>query len=228
MNSRQPDIQALYQTTSGNEYPLDFFIVRVLAKNLSYQPDIVRRACQDGCSNYNYGGGCPPRAPLLMDLIGLKDEVYLIACRFWSKYKPQRVAQSKNSAIHWKFQDGILARVLNQLGHDLSHTVGEFFLSTGYCMGCPGKKCNFKLGFNYCRNPKKRTYSLEATGINVVETVQVCLNLSMYWYSPGKIDVPYMLKCIAFFPKVDHSEDNRRKFIYDALKSNPRLSPLNL
>lgn len=222
----QPNIKALYFTTSGYQYPLEFFTIRLSGEELSYQPSIVREACLTGCSNYGKTGGCPPRAPLYENLIKGKDEVWLIACRFWSKYKPVRVAQSKNSAIHWKFQDGILARVMNHLGHKLSLRVGGFFLSTGYCLGCPGRKCNFKLGKNFCRNPEKRTFSMEAVGINVVETVKKHLQLEMYWYSPGRIVVPYMLKCIAFFPKnFNVSDIVMSEMVCCAVNENPKIIP---
>lgn len=228
MISKEPDLNMSYRTDSGQEYPLEFFNLKMAANDLIYQPNKVREACRQGCSNYGKAGGCPPRAPLLFDLVSPQEEMWLIACRFWSKYKPSRVAQSRNSAIHWKFQDGIVARVMNNLGHSLNHRNRGFFLSTGYCMGCPGKKCNFKLGNSFCRSPEKRTYSMEATGINVVETVKKHFKLDMYWYSPGKVDIPYMLKCIAFIPKQDDFRDDetRLKKIYNALESNVRLTKL--
>ena len=215
-------MDAFYTTANGNKYPLEFYAKRISTKDLTYQPEIIRNLCKTGCSNYGRAGGCPPRSPLLEKIIDFQSECWLIASIFWSKYKPEKVNISNNSAIHWKFQDGILARVLNNIGHDLIDTSGGFFLATGYCMGCPGKKCNFKLGNNHCRNPKKRTYSLEATGINVVETVKKQLGFDMYWYKPGKTDIPYMLKCIAWFPKSD--EKANIELIYRRINSQHNLS----
>lgn len=196
-------IKSTYTTASGETYPLDFFFYEGYDVSLVYQPDIVREWCRDGCSNYGRGGGCPPRAPLFESIINPGQKIVIFALRFDSIYKPNNVAKSKNIAIHWKFQDGILARTLNNLGHSLVQKYGGRFLATGYCMGCPGKKCSFKVNETVCRNPAKRTFSMEATGINVVETVQRNLNIPMYWYRKGCTSVPYMLKVILWLPPVD-------------------------
>ncbi|SCM82416.1 conserved hypothetical protein [uncultured Sporomusa sp.] len=193
-------IECNYTTTSGAKYPLDFFFFNGMSNQLVYQPDVVREWCRIGCSNYGIGGGCPPRAPLYETIVQSNKEIFLFACKFDSIYKPQSVANSNNIAIHWKFQDGILARAMNNLGHLITEKYGGRFLATGYCMGCPGKKCSFKLGEAVCRNPIRRTYSMEATGINVVETVKRNFDINMYWYKKGKTDVPYMLKVILWIP----------------------------
>jgi predicted metal-binding protein len=187
--------------SSGNIYPLEMGSLLCQVKDLVYEPEKVWAACVKGCSNYGTAGGCPPRSPKLRDVTSLENPVWLIYCRFWSKFKHEKVLASHNTAIHWKFQDAILARLLANIGYKLAPILNGSFLSTGYCMGCVGKKCNFKLGLDICRNPQKRTFSMEATGINVVETVKKLFDIDLYWYSKGNTDVPYMLKCIAVFPE---------------------------
>lgn len=193
--------------SSGNIYPLEIGSLLCQAKDLVYEPEKVWAACAKGCSNFGSAGGCPPRSPKLEDLALPENPVWLIYCRFWSRYKHEKVLISRNPAIHWKFQDAILARFLASIGYKLAPLLKGSFLSTGYCMGCVGKKCNFKLGLNSCRNPHKRTFSLEATGINVVATVKDLFDIELYWYSKGNTDVPYMLKCIAVFPGKEYQQD---------------------
>ncbi|WP_049755838.1 DUF2284 domain-containing protein [Desulforamulus reducens] len=194
----------LYKSeASGIVYPLEFGIKKLKVSDLCYEPDVVWSWCEKGCKNFNNAGGCPPASPLLKTLYSDSDTVWLIYCLFWSKYKHEKVAKSNNSAIHWKFQDAILARLLVNVGYALRTKFEGNFLSTGYCMGCPGKKCNYKLGHKFCRNPQKRTYSMEATGINVVETLKKTTGIEMFWYKKGQTDIPYMLKCIAYFPSIN-------------------------
>lgn len=194
-------MRIIYNTKKGNQYPLDIIVKDITVSDLVFEPDQVEEWCRTGCANFGKSGGCPPRAPALDKLYSMDTRAWLIACRFDSVYKPEKVKNSNNSAIHWKFQDVILANFLNNLGHTLQEKTGGSFLATGYCMGCPGKKCNFKLGSEHCRNPQKRTFSMEATGVNVVKTIKKSLNLDLYWYSKGNIDIPYMVKCMAFFPR---------------------------
>lgn len=210
-------INFIYTTAGGNKYPLEIFYASTLGKQICYQPDAIRKLCRVGCSNYGVGGGCPPKAPLFEDMVNADDQVILICSLFRSEHKPEKVKQSNNIAIHWKFQDGILARLLKKIGENLQNAFGGTFLATGYCMGCPGKRCSFKLGEEVCRNPGKRTYSMEATGINVVETVNAAFGIPFHWYTKRNTDIPYMLKCIAFIPKEKIEDKVFKDFLCQSL-----------
>ena len=207
--------------STGNIYPLEIGSLLCRVQDMTYEPDKVWAACAKGCRNFNYAGGCPPRSTKLESLADPKDPVWLIYARFWSRFKHENVAASRNSAIHWKFQDAILARFLANIGYRLSPVLDGSFLSTGYCMGCTGKKCNFKLGIEHCRNPKKRTFSMEATGINVVDTVLRLFDIELYWYSKGKLDIPYMIKCIAVLPKIKKQKDVSMNLLIDTVNAFP-------
>jgi predicted metal-binding protein len=155
-----------------------------------------------------------------------KQLAMLIACTLKNEYKPESIKTSNNTAIHWKFQDAILARLLNRVGWDLKAEIDGVFLSSGYCMGCPGKKCTFKMGDQSCRNPNRRTYSLEATGINVVSTVKSALGLDLYWYTRDRKDIPYMLKCIAFFPETNKHQTDLIASLEKVLRALPNIEVL--
>ena len=207
-----------YRTRNNNIYPLEVGMAVCRIGDLTYDPDTVRGLCKTGCKNYGIAGGCPPRAPKLLDIVEEKHPVWLVYCRFWSVFKPPKVAASKNTALHWKFQDGIVSRFLVKVGHDLVDKIEGSFLSTGYCMGCPGRKCNFKLGYGYCRNPAKRTFSMEATGINVVDTVKKVFGLQMHWYYRGNTDDPNLLKCIAVLPATERFTGKELDLLLEVLR----------
>lgn len=211
----------LYTTETKNEYVLDFEVKLIKTSDLIYDPQKIRDYCKNGCNNFGKSGGCPPFSPLLEEIHNSSDNVWLIKALFDSKYKPEKVKTSNNIAIHWKFQDVILARSLNTIAKTLKNNNYGTYLGTGYCLGCPGKKCSFKIGEKICRNPKNRTFSMESTGIDVVKTVKKVFNQNMYWYSKGKINVPYMIKCLAFFPNKDI---NNLNIVYNAILSHPRIS----
>lgn len=191
----------LYRSAmSQTVYPLEFFLRPAHASHLSYEPKPVRRWCEEGCRNFNRSGGCPPLAPDFPSIHQDSEPLFLICCRFWSRFKHPNVLLSANRAIHWKFQDAIMARLMANVGYGLREYAGGSFLGTGYCLGCPGRKCAFKTGQSACRNPARRTFSLEATGINVVTTVERLFDLPFHWYGGQDTAVPYMLKCMACFP----------------------------
>lgn len=189
-----------YAKTSRSIYPLKVIAYRTEADVLVFDYERVTGLCKTGCSNYDRNGGCPPKAPRYDSITSPKQTGILIWCKFFSCFNPPQVAKSNNIAIHWRFQDGILARFLNNVGWSMVERYGGFFLSSGYCMGCPGKKCGFKTNAAHCLNPKKRTFSLEATGIDVAKSIWKIAREKLHWYKKGDVNVPYMLKCICFFP----------------------------
>lgn len=185
----------IYNTGSGNSYPIEVNWSIVPYETIAYEPEAVEQLCKKGCKNYGKSGGCPPYAPKFEQFYENNKKYILLTGKFYSKYKTDKVKACKNRAIHWKFQDVVLARFSDRVGRALSHDLqGEFF-STGYCMGCPGKKCAIKLN-EACRNPERRTFSMEATGINVVKTVKRNFGEDFFWYSKENFDVPYMMKAI--------------------------------
>lgn len=217
----------IYKSGTGNTYPLEFGQAICQIKDLVFDPMKTWKACATGCSNFNRAGGCPPRAPKLNSFTEKNDLVWIIYCRFWSKYEHERVAISNNPAIHWKFQDTILSSVLFKLGNKLVESIGGIHLGNGYCRGCPGKKCNFKIGIEECRNPFKRTYSMEATGINVVQTIKDIFGIELFWYHKGITKIPYMVKCIAILPPENKHNDIGKELLIDTLVSFKSLNKLN-
>ncbi|MEM3594728.1 MAG: DUF2284 domain-containing protein [Candidatus Jordarchaeaceae archaeon] len=98
-----------YKTKTTNcIYPLEIGLCVCKIGDLTYDPETVRGLCKTGCKNYGFAGGCPPRAPKLEEIAREEDPAWLIYCRFWSIFKPLKVAVSRNPAVNWKFQDVII------------------------------------------------------------------------------------------------------------------------
>lgn len=187
----------IYRSSStANAYPLSIQSKWIRYQDVVFEPDYIESLCKKGCRNYGHSGGCPPFSPKF-DRFANNDKQYLlIITKFDSKYKTVKVKASKNRAIHWKFQDVIVAHFLDKIGRALqTHFPRTIYLGTGYCMGCPGKKCSYKLQ-EPCRNPNQRTFSMESTGINVVKTVRNTMQETFYWYTKTNSDVPYLMKAI--------------------------------
>lgn len=189
-------------SSSGNAYPLFVEFSWLKYSDVVFAPDFIESLCQKGCRNYGYSGGCPPFSPRFNTFAKKENQYLLIISKFDSVYKTEKVQKSSNRAIHWKFQDVIVAHFLDKLGRAIrTRYDSSIFLGTGYCMGCTGKKCSYKLK-EPCRNPQKRTFSMEATGINVVKTVWNNMHERFYWYTRTNLSVPYLMKAILLiFPQ---------------------------
>lgn len=95
----------------------------------------------------------------------------------------------------------------------MRETFNCYFLGAGYCMGCTGKKCNFKNGSNICITPGKRTFSMESTGINVSDTLDKQFGIKLFWYRKGNsLEIP-LTKCSAFIFDREVNSDCFNKMI---------------
>lgn len=190
----------LNYSTSNNTFPIEIKVKLINKDDVVYDPEYIRGLCKNGCKNYNYAGGCPPRAPLFEELNKDMQSYFLVSGTFWPQYKTEKVKASHNIYIHFRLQDNILARLFHNAGISIRQKTACVFLATGYCMGCTGVKCNYKLGNEYCKNPQKRTYSMEATGINVEQTLFNNLNIKLQWYRNNKeLDLPITKVCLFMF-----------------------------
>lgn len=192
----------LYKTKSGNEYPVEFGFTAAGVNHIVHEYEYITGLCRMGCKNYGQGGGCPPYAPKFEHIAGGYSFAVLVYARLHSQYKPQRVEASSNYYIHYRFQDIILSNLLHQIGSRIRKQIEDrlYYLGNGYCMGCGSWKCSLKQGENRCRFPEKRTYSLEATGIHVVKTLEELFDLELEWYNHNNYrEIKYMTKAIGFF-----------------------------
>lgn len=192
----------LYTTGQGNIYPIEFSYKFLKTTNIIYNYKKITGLC-NSCNNFNNSGGCPPLAPKFAEVAGKKQYSIIICAKLKSKYKTEKVKKSNNYYIHYRSQDVILSHLLTNLGYEIRDSYKNkysiLFLNNGYCMGC-SSKCNFKKGENYCLNPKRRTYSLEATGVNVEKTLKEQFNVKLQWYNRENYrEVDYMVKVIGFF-----------------------------
>lgn len=193
----------IYTTRDGKSYPCDVFYKSIPTGEIVFDYDYVTSLCRKGCSNFNVGGGCPPKAPRFDELIPDYPYSVVICAKLLSAYKPIKVKNSNSFYIHYRFQDNILARLLTMLGNAIKQHWDEvYFLGNGYCSGC--KKCNFKLGYDFCKQPDKRTFSMEATGIDVVQTLRKAFGVELQWYNKENFrQVEYMIKAIGILTKTN-------------------------
>jgi predicted metal-binding protein len=215
-------LEYLYTTGNGKTYPIEMDYKFIESKNYVYDYDQITSLCE-GCGNYHQGGGCPPLAPKFDDIIKTKRYSIMIYAKLLSKYKSEGVKNSNNYYIHYRFQDIILSNLLTNLGYTIRDDYNNLvFLNNGFCMGC-SKKCSFKLGENICRNPKKRTFSLEATGVNVEKTLKNEFGIELQWYNKENYrDIDFMVKSIGLFyadKEISQKIENRFIEYLNSLKS---------
>jgi len=213
----------IYSSNQGTHYPLEIKYSIIDSAVITHDYHRITNYCRTGCKNYDRGGGCPPKAPQF-NHISAKYPYGLIICAILSsKWKSEKVKASKSPYIHFRSQDIILSKFLTNLGYCLRDCgIANVFLNNGYCMGCDNKKCSFKVGEQFCRNPLKRTYSLEATGVDVQATIANLFGFNLQWYRKNNYnDVEFMAKSIGLFSTTPLEAKNVHNCIIQCLQRIP-------
>ena len=209
----------LYTTGQGKTYPVEMGYQFIDSKDIVYNYEEITALCSS-CGNFNKGGGCPPLAPKFEKISENKDFGIIIYAKLDSIYKPEKVKKNNNYYIHYRFQDVILSNLLTKLGYMIRDDFEDMlFLNNGYCMGCRSK-CNFKKGENTCLKPERRTFSLEATGINVERTLKEQFDITLQWYNKENYqEIDYMVKAIGLFYKNREYDQKIDQFFLNYLNS---------
>lgn len=90
---------------------------------------------------------------------------------------------------------------LRMIRHIMGANVG-YPLGLGNCMGCKPQKCLVRKG-QKCKHPEKRTYSMEAVGVDCDWLHYELYGEFLPWYYHGTSKIPaYMTRYIGIFPNI--------------------------
>lgn len=186
--------RALYIASGTHEvYPLEVNIFNINAALLPCDYEKTLQACQSGCDSYQVNGGCPPYSPAYQELSGQYNYALILYYKLHLSDFPVKL-ETGLEYMNWSFTESFLPRLLLSTLHSLAKRVCGFVLGSGHCIGC--KRCNY-LGENKaCRKPERRTYSLEAVGVNIVELMEQYSDSPLVWLNQGEgVNIPdYQLR----------------------------------
>lgn len=140
------------------------------------------------CKMYNKRGSCPPFAPEFSVLSKNYNQWYLIVFYIYPHlYCTEKQIKSPFLVISavektWKTSK------LEQLVFEQFKTMKCLTLTTSWCFGCGTKTCELA-SRGKCVNSVLRTFSLEATGVLVNETLKVAKLRELEWveFSPPRV-----------------------------------------
>ena len=195
-----------YQTGSGNQMIFLNHIFEMDREDIPLLTDYEHVSLCKDCRGSS--GGCPGFAPRFESLKKNVDKFFVATISIdmiWS-------------IMYATPKDGWLGRrVLKQLVYTdrLTENYGKrmvrfikenklgYPLGLGNCMGCYPKHCTVIRG-ETCTKPKKRTFSMEAVGIDCDTLHEMLFDECLPWYYKGTNKIPsYMTRYIGFFPNRD-------------------------
>ncbi len=172
--------RAFYYTSGSQEkvYPLEANIFNLTADLLPCDYEKTLQACQSGCNSYRFNGGCPPYSPTYRTLSAHYAYALVLYYKLYLRDFPVR-PETGQAYMNWTFTESFMPRLLLNTLYSLARRLAGYVLSSGHCIGC--KKCNFQGEIKICRKPDRRTYSLEAVGVNIVEMMAKYSDSPLIW-----------------------------------------------
>ena len=217
-NSIGCSYQVIYETAKGNRYPLEIGYRVTTSWGVPTDKKATMDACKHGCRLYGRNGGCPPFAPDFNEVCG--NELLILYARLETKHYPLKVLQG-SYYTRWVLVETLMTPLTNRIGKRLAVSLDGYFLSSGNCQVCRPKRCAVKQG-KKCRNPSRRTYSLEATGVLVTQLMKNCFGIELQWWrreDPSFVP-DFMLKAIGVTRERLFSDKEARKSVLESLNKD--------
>lgn len=195
--------------SSGRVFWIRHGVFHVLREDIQLDADYVRTLCKQ-CKNHGVAGGCPPVAPTFDKL----KSSYPHCLVYWLEITPEDYKQFHHMPVYYQLTTGdyMTANMMVRLCKGWLSVAGEdaYWIGAGNCRACKGKKCPHK-ETGVCTKPNERTYSMEATGINVCRLMHFA-GVDLVWRYPGHNTVHNMVRVSCFLRKDFNPERDFGKF----------------
>ena len=153
----------------------------ILVRDLSlinkyYNEKKIEKACKEGCVNYGKKWSCPPYSINFTTLSKKYSKAILFVFSTDLKY----YVDIKNKYTALKAANVTLKVLIEKCVRSIEEQIDGYSLLSGSCRLC--KKCACKTN-EKCRKPEKMRFSMEASGLNVVELCEELIGFKLLWYA---------------------------------------------
>jgi len=201
-------------TGSGNYLSLTITGVMLNREDIPYVSTDDRKPLCGECKGFN--GGCPPYAPPFDKIKPSCDQFYVICVMvdmLWSTLYAGGKLNDKIETDGDKIRlnmyrivyiDRLTKRYVSRIVRDMEERTACYGLFVGNCIGCTGS-CAVASG-GKCVNPQKRTYSMEAAGIECSSLHELIFKERLpWWYRTVQLPT-YMARYCGLFVGRGYSE----------------------
>jgi len=193
-----------YKTGSGNAMSLLIEAYRVDRSQIPLLTDYEHVSFCGDCKGSS--GGCPGFAPRFESMKPKCDDFVVVAISIdmiWAIMyaTPKDGWLGRRILKQLMYSDRITESYCKRLLTFLRGANAGFPLGAGNCMGCRPKFCTVIRG-KKCAKPRKRTYSMEAVGVDCDELHIMLYGEPLPWYYKGTSKMmTYMTRYMGLFPK---------------------------
>jgi len=138
----------------------------------------VLAACA-ACPRHGRNLACPPHSPTFQDAVAGARSARVICVRLPLGPIGTGTPEERYREGFGAARGVLVAELLAERAR------GWTVLGSGPCRAC--EPCAAEEESTTCRNPAERIFSLESTGVNVVELLRTCFDLDLEWTAAGCI-----------------------------------------
>lgn len=170
-----------YKTSAKNPhiYPLQLGCFTLESGFIPTDKEHFNRICKEGCKSYASNGSCPLYSPDFKDLARQYKYATVLYFKLFTRHYPPKCLSGKHY-VRWSFTESFMPRLLRRTAMTLADKMEGVPLVSGHCIGC--RKCSYREGLNTCKNPEKRTFSIESTGVNVSDLMLLYTDSPLLWW----------------------------------------------
>lgn len=159
---------------------IDIICRGILIKDVSilnkyYEKESIKRACEEGCPNYEKKWSCPPFSKPYYELMDGYNEAALISF----SVNMNSYVEIKNKYTAMKAANVTLKNLIEKVARKVEMETKGYALLSGSCRYC--RPCACKTN-QKCKHPDKMRYSIEATFLNVQALCEELLGFELLWY----------------------------------------------
>lgn len=220
-----------YKTATGNELTLDIHGMAFErdAIPIFYPKEDLPLLCNaSGCNCKGFGGSCPPYAPYFPDIKPSSPYFYVVCIQLdlaWALKYAGNLEYFKFS-----YADQMTHNYIHRVVTSTAARLKGYGLTCGGCRICKTGKdkpgCVVLQG-QPCIYPDRRTYSVEATGVDCSTLHEMMFGTRLpYWYYDGVLP-HYMFRYGGVFVKdVDKCDNVLRQAAYDDKSFTPTIQDI--
>ena len=129
-------------------------------------------ACE-ACHKYGKNFACPPHSPYFPEYLDAQNYAKVLCIRMPQEYFRNEIQEKIYRKCFRKARSILVEELLSY------RKQGYLVAGSGFCLAC--KVCTVEEGFDNCKKPNKKIYSLESLGVNLTALTKRCFGFDFKW-----------------------------------------------
>lgn len=162
-----------YRDTSGETLFYERYETIIPISSFDHAQE-YKIACE-ACHKFGKNFACPPYSPYLPKYLDTQNYAKVLCIRMPQEYFRDVIQEKIYRECFRKARSILVDELLSY------RSQGYLIAGSGFCLAC--EVCAVEEGFDSCKKPNKKIYSLESLGVNLIALTKRCFEFDLEWSS---------------------------------------------